>query len=211
MSPSKPVRRITDLQRSAFWIYGVTAMIMREPLGIIVRQTSELGIGHWEVRLGILRVGVILILLARLFLVSGLYFEQVYMQPESGDRYPVRSYAVDFLAGLLQFLVATAASTAVTLQSVRTLTPFSLLVAMFLMVDLLWLGLAALKGYSSLGLIGQQAKLNGLIVAAGGVTLLVAHLAGGDAVFSHEAALSVVTVCALLDIAHQIKRYDQMS
>jgi len=145
-----PPRRITDLQRSAFWIYGVTAMIMRDPLSVIVRQTAELGFGNWEVRLEILRVGVILILLSRLFLVSGLYFEQVYMQPESGDRYPRRSYAVDFLAGLAQFLVATAASTAIALQSVRTLTPFALLVAVFLAVDWLWLGLAALRRFSSL-------------------------------------------------------------
>src|ERR1700753_1349827 len=101
MTASHPVPRITDLQRSAFWIYGVTAMVMREPLGIIVRQIAELGIGNGEVRLEILRVAVLLSLLSRLFLSSGLYFEQVYMQEGAAARYPRSSYAIDFLAGLV--------------------------------------------------------------------------------------------------------------
>jgi hypothetical protein len=204
-------RRITDLQRSAFWIYGVTAMIMREPLGVIVRQTAELGLGNWEVRLEILRVGVILILLSRLFLISGLYFEQVYMQPESGDRYPRRSYAVDFLAGLAQFLVATAASTAIALQSVRTVTPFALLVAIFLAVDWLWLGLAALRRFSSLAMIARQAQSNARMLGAGALALVVARAFGGDAVFNHQVALSVVAILALVDIARQVGRYDELS
>jgi hypothetical protein len=207
----KPVRRVTDLQRSAFWIYGVTAMVMRDPLGVVVRQTAELGLGNWEVRLEILRVAVILILLARLFLVSGIYFEQVYMQPGSADLYPRSSFAVDFLAGLAQFLVATAASTAISLQSIRTLTPFSLLVAIFLAIDWLWLGLAAVRRFSSLPIIARQAQFNARILGAGALALVVSRLVGGDAVFDHQAALSVVALIAVVDIALQIRRYDELS
>lgn len=93
---TRPIRRITDLQRSAFGIYGVTAMLMREPMGLIVRHTSEVGYGNWQVRLEWLRVAVILLLLSRLFLISRLYFEQVFMQPDSADWYRRRSYPSTF-------------------------------------------------------------------------------------------------------------------
>src|SRR4051794_22867351 len=101
-------------------------MVMREPFGLIIRHTTEAGFGNWQVRLELLRVAVILILLARLFLISGLYFESVYMQPDSADRYPRRSYPTDFLAGLAQFLVGAAATTAVGLHTrvAGLFTPF---------------------------------------------------------------------------------------
>ena len=65
------------------------------------------------------------------------------MQPESADNYPRRSYPIDFLAGLLQFLVGAAATTSVGLH-LRIAGEFRPVhvahLALFLTVDLAWLG-----------------------------------------------------------------------
>jgi hypothetical protein len=208
--PAQPVRRVTDLQRSAFWIYGVTAMVMREPLGLIVRHTSEAGLGNWQVRLELLRVAVILLLLSRLFLVSGLYFEQVFMQPESGDRYPLRSYPIDFLAGLMQFLVGAAATTAVAshFRISGVWAPFTLLAALFLLVDMVWLVTAAVRGFSSVPLIALYAKYNGAMLIASVVAWGLAKVAGGDAVLADQSALAVLGVFCAYDISRQVGRYE---
>jgi len=208
--PARPARRITDLQRSAFWIYGVTAMVMREPMGLVVRHLSEAGLGNWQVRLELLRIAVILLLLSRLFLVSGLYFEDVFMQPDSTDRYPRRSYPIDFLAGLLQFLVGAAATTAVGthLRIAGEFAPFTLLAELFLIVDLGWLAIAALRRFSSVARIAHHARVNGEMLVASTMAFGVVRVAGGDAVFADQTALAVLAAFSLYGITRQIQRYE---
>jgi len=196
---SRPLRRISDLQRSAFWIYGVTAMVMREPLGLVIRHISDAGLRNWQVRLELLRIAVILLLLSRLFLFSGLYFEQVFMQPDSAERYPRRSYPIDFLNGLSQFLVATAATTAIGLH-VRIagwFAPFTLLVYVFLLADWIWLAVAKARRFSSAPLIASWAASNAVIVIASAVAGGIALLAGADPVFAGQTALAVIAVITL--------------
>jgi hypothetical protein len=203
-------RRITDLQRSAFWIYGVTAMVMREPFGLVIRHTSEAGLGNWQVRLELLRVVVVLLLLARLFLLSGLYFEIVYMQPDSGERFPRRSYPIDFLAGLKQFLVGAAATTAVGMhyRLGGQYAPFTLLVWLFLLVDIGWLGVAMLRGFSSVPIIRRQAGWNTAILVASFVIRSMARVVDLDPVFADQLALSVIALFCLYSIFLQIRRYE---
>jgi hypothetical protein len=207
---TKPVRRISDLQRSAFWIYGITAMVMREPFGIIVRHSTEAGWGNWQVRLEVLRVLVILLLLSRLFLVSGLYFEQVYMQPDSADRYPKRSYPIDFLAGLKQFLVGAAATTTVAMHQrvAGEFAPFTMLVALFLLVDAGWLAVAKLRGFSAAGLIQKKAVWNAGTLLAAFIAWGVARAAGADAVFADQVALGVLAVACCWDVLQQVRIYE---
>jgi hypothetical protein len=204
------VRRITDLQRSAFWIYGVTAMVMREPMGLVIRHTSEAGFGNWQVRLELLRIVVILLLLSRLFLISGLYFEQVFMQAESADTYPRRSYPIDFLAGLLQFLVGAAATTAIGthLRIAGEFAPFTILAELFLIVDLVWLAVAALRGFSSVTLIARHTKVNSGMVIGSVVAFAAARVAGADAVFADQVALTILAALSVYGITRQIKRYE---
>jgi hypothetical protein len=208
--PARPVRRITDLQRSAFWIYGITAMVMREPFGLVVRHTTEAGLGDWQVRLELLRVAVILLLLARLFLLSGLYFEIVYMQPESADHFPRRSYPIDFLAGLQQFLVGAAATTTIGLhyRLEGQYSPFTLLVWLFLLLDIGWLAIAMLRGFSSVPLIRRQAGWNTAILLGSIVTRSMARVVDLDAVFADQLALSVTAVVCLGSILMLIHRYE---
>lgn len=207
---SRPVRRIPDLQRSAFWIYGVTAMVMREPLSLIIRHISSDGLRNWQVRLELLRMAVILLLLSRLFLFSGQYFERVFMQPDSAERYPRRSYPIDFLNGLSQFLIATAATTVIGLH-VRIagwFAPFTLLAYVFLLADWIWLAIAKARRFTSVPLIASWAGSNAVIVIASAVASGIALLAGADPVFAGQTALVVIALLTLWRIFRLIQAFE---
>ena len=185
-------------------------MVMREPLGLAVRHLSEAGLGNWQVRLELLRIAVILLLLSRLFLVSGLYFEEVFMQPDSADRFPRRSYPIDFLAGLTQFLVGAAATTVVDthLRIAGEFAAFTLLAELFLIVDLGWLAIAALRRFSSVARIAHHTKVNGEMLIASMAAFGLVRIAGGDPVFADQTALTVLAGFSVFGITRQIRRYE---
>jgi hypothetical protein len=205
-------RRLTDLQRSAFWIYGVTAMVMREPFGTTIRHATENGLDNWQVELELLRMIVILLLLARLFLSSGLYFETVYMQANSSQLYPGRSYPTDFLAGLGQFLVGAAATTVIATHSRihQVLSPFTVVIAAFLLMDAVWLAVALGRRFSSLRLIRVQAGGNLVLLLITAGVGAVCRLAGKDSVFAEQAMLTVVAIGTAAGIASQIRTYETL-
>jgi hypothetical protein len=211
-SAASASRRLTDLQRSAFWIYGVTAMVMREPFGTVIRHATENGLRDWQFHLELLRVIVILLLLARLFLSSGLYFETVYMQANSSQLYPRRSYPTDFLAGLGQFLVGAAATTVIATHS-RThqvLSAFTIVIAVFLPLDAVWLIVALVRRFSSVRLIRSQAGANCALLLIAASVGGICGAAGNDAVFAEQAMLAVVAVGATAGIATQIRTYENL-
>jgi hypothetical protein len=205
-----PVRRISDLQRSAFWIYGVTGLVMRDPLGLVIRHISDAGIRNGQVRLEVLRIAVILLLISRLFLFSGLYFDQVFMRPESGDRFPRRSYPIDFLNGLSQFLVAAAATTVIGLHSLIAgwFSPFTLLVYVFLLADWIWLAIAKLRRFSSLPLIAGYVVSSAVIVFSSAVAGGIALATGAGAVVAGEAALLVIAAITLWRILKLVQAFE---
>jgi len=212
MAQTSSPRRVTDLERSAFWIYGVTAMVMREPISSVVSHSVQAGFGNWQVRLELLRLGMVLLILSRLFLSAGLYFERVYMHSGASDLYPKRSYPVDFLAGLVQFLAAVAVATSIALHS-RTsagYSPFLLLVALSLIVDWFWLATSALRASSSVGLITRAAWVNTGTLITGMLVFRIARLAGLDPVFSEQTALIVLAVVMLVDLAFGITSYEAL-
>lgn len=209
-SPSPSARRISDIHRSAFWIYGVTAMVLREPLGLVIRRFSDPGIADPQVRLELLRLAVVLLLMARLFLFSGLYFDQVFMQPASADRFPRRSYPIDFLNGLLQFLVITAASTVIGLHSrlIGWLSPLTFLVYVFLLADWLWLAIAKIRRFSSVPLISRYAVSNAIIVIVSAIAGGIALAAGSSAVVAGGTALLVIAAITLWRIFRLIQAFE---
>jgi len=113
MSGSSGPARIADLHKSAFWIYGITAMVMREPVAMVVRHAASAGVTDPDVRAELLRTIVVLGMMSRLFLAAGLYFDEVYLRPDSASRFVRRSYPIDFMAGMLHFLLAMGASTVI--------------------------------------------------------------------------------------------------
>jgi hypothetical protein len=198
--------RISDFHKSAFWIYGVTAMVMREPFATVIRHTSAAGLADWQVRLELLRVVVVLMLMARLFLASGLYFDEVYLQEGSAGRFPRRSYPVDFLAGLMQFLTIVAGSTVVALhdRSRWGLSVFAILVAAFLLFDAVWIALSKVLGFSTTREIAGRATF-------GSAALTIAVLAGMaslDAVLAEQTAFACLLVLTLFDMTKLVREYD---
>jgi hypothetical protein len=154
MSSSQPAqqvpRKLPDLHRSAFWIYGATATVMREPMGAVLRHAFEAGMHDWQARLEVLRLAIVILVLSRLFLVVGLYFEMVFMQPDASVRYPRRSYPVDFLTGIMHFMAGAALTTVMSnhLRMPGGLAMFSWILIAFFSIDILWFGVAVARRFS---------------------------------------------------------------
>ncbi|GEM_PF-3925879 len=191
---------VTTLERSAFWIYGVTAMILREPLGIVLRHGSTAGWSDPVVRLEVLRTVLVLVLLSRLFLGAGLHFENVYMKADAGELYPRRNYPVDFLTGMLQLLIGVAASTAIALHT-GTSGPsmFGMLAGAVLLSDAGWLLLAGALRYSALPRMARRAAVGTAIAAAGALAAALTQ--------SEMAALGVLLLLAALDMSTLVGEY----
>ena len=200
--------RISDLHKSAFWIYGVTAMVMREPFATVIRHTASAGLGDWQVRLELIRVAIVLMLMARIFLASGLYFDEVYLREDSTVRFPSRSYPVDFLAGLMQFLIIVGASTVVALHSRSRLgiSVFTLLVLAFLLFDAVWIGLSMLLRLSTTKEVARRATFGGAALTAAVWTGF--RVAGRDAVFADQAAFICLMALTAVEMARLVRQYD---
>lgn len=195
--------RVSDLHKSAFWIYGVTAMVMREPLANVIRHTAASGLGSYEVQVELLRVMAILALMSRLFLASGLYFDEVHLRPEASALYARRSYPVDFLAGLLQFLLLVGASTAIALA-----WPFAAMVGAFLLFENFWCAISAMTGLSTASRVSQMARGGRLAFLVCGLIYLAAAGAG-LAQISQILPLVVLLALTFLETARLVRAYDR--
>jgi hypothetical protein len=194
--PSTPAARVPDLHKSAFWIYGVTAMVMREPLATVLRHGASSGWNDPAVHLESLRALIVLAMLSRQFLAAGIYFDRVYLQPEAAERYPRRNYPFDFLFGMGELLLAVGASTVVGIGSAT----FDVLTALILLADPLWLLLSRLLNYATLGKIAPGATFNGLtLLIVAPVTVVVGEAAG------YTALLLATT----LHMARLVSTYDK--
>jgi hypothetical protein len=164
---------VADLHKSAFWIYGVTAMIMREPLAVGIRRTAESGIGGAGVADELLRVAAVFAVLSRFFLAEGLFFDEVHLRQGSGAQYPRRSYPLDFLFGMVQLVLAVGASTAI--QAPQS---FAVMIGAFLLFDNIWLAVSACMRLSTLGRIGHAARAGRLAFLICGATWAACNAAG---------------------------------
>lgn len=193
MTP-KPAARIPDLHRSAFWIYGITATVMKDPFGVVLRHAAAAGWHDPAVIQETMRALIVLALMARQFLSAGIYFDIVYLEPESADRFPRRNYPFDFLFGLTELLMAVA-------NSMIIATPnffFDVITGLHLIWESVWLLASAIAGYSTIRTIAGGAK-----VTAG---LFVVFAAAR--VFSTETtALAVLLVLCSLHIGYMIYHY----
>jgi len=153
MSGSIGPARIADLHKSAFWIYGITAMVMREPVALVVRHAASAGVTNSDVQAELLRTVIVLGMMSRLFLAAGLYFDEVYLRPDSASRFIRRSYPIDFMAGMLHFLLAMGASTVIA----GAPAAYAAMVAIyFLFEPVRWAAAAAMR-YSAASLLAGPA------------------------------------------------------
>lgn len=209
MTQSPPPARIPDSHKNAFWIYGVTAMVMREPLGVVVRSVSTDGIANRAVQVECLRLAVILLILSRQFLTAGTFFDRVYLGPDSAEKFPRRSYPLDFLTRLMEMLVAVAMATAVGLEAFPQggLTPFTILTGILLLLEGVWLLVARVARYSTVGEIAPTARANAVAFLLSALLYVAARASrfrpdAADIVF-----LSVVVLFSAFQLAGQIRSY----
>lgn len=209
MPEPPPPTRIPDSHKSAFWIWGVTAMIMREPLAVLVRLISNEGIATQSTQLACLRAGLILMILSRQFLAAGIYFDRVYLLPDSATRFPSRNYPLDFITRLIEMLVAVAASTAVALDSPSPggLSPFLILTGVMLLLESVWLLAARAANYSTVSEIapGARANLHAFLLCS--VLYFSSRAAGSGVRQTEMLVLFAVLLFTGYQLAGQVRAY----
>lgn|SRR6185312_3746783 len=183
---------------------------MREPIGVVLRHAFEAGFHDWQVRLEVLRLAIVILVLSRLFLVIGLYFEMVFMQPDAAVRYPRRSYPVDFLTGLLHFMTGAALTTVMSnhLRMAGGMSMFSWILVAFLSIDILWLGVAGARGFSAKPVIAGHAKVNAGMLGICAVVWVAVRMLGQDTVFADQSALFVLAGITVVGILREIRVYE---
>lgn len=204
-----PAPRVPDSHKNAFWIYGVTAMILREPLSIVTRDVTAKGLSEHAVQMECLRMLAVLLVLSRQFLSAGVYFDRVYLQPDSAAKFPRRSYPLDFLTRLVDLLAAVAASTVVgtNIFSFAALTPFVLVVALLFVLDAVWLAAAKAAQFSTVTALSLPAR------ASMGVFALCAAIYAGARISNiapetiDATLLLVIVVSTMIQLGSQIRAY----
>jgi hypothetical protein len=193
---AKTAARIPDLHRSAFWIYGITATVMKDPFGVVLRHASTAGWGDAAVQEECLRALVVLILMARQFLAAGMYFDRVYLAPESAEQFPLRNYPFDFLFGLTELLTAVANSMIVAVPNLF----FDVLCALNLLWETVWLAASKAAGYSTLRMIFPGAQVTAGIFAISAAARLLA---------GETAAMAVLFMLCSTHIGWMISHYNR--
>lgn len=168
MLPKTVAVRIPDLHRSAFWIYGITATVMKDPFGVVLRHAAITGWVDPSVQEEGLRSLVVLTLMARQFLAAGIYFDRAYLAPESAEQFPRRNYPFDFLFGLTELLTVVAASMIVAVPN----RFFDVLAIGSLIWETVWLAASKLARYSTPRLIAREAQITASIFTAAVITRL---------------------------------------
>ena len=191
---SSPAPRVPDLHKSAFWIYGVTAMVMREPLSIVLHHAVTAGWADPTVVREGLRTLIVLLLMSKQFLASGIYFDRVYIQPESAERFPRRSYPTDFLFGMAALLVAVGASTVIGSPPPM----FDRVAGAMLLSNAVWIAVSKVASYSTVARIAPAAISDIVTLAVFAASLLV---------FGEAAGYVVLLLLLLGQIAHLIRNY----
>lgn len=201
-------QRIPDSHKQAFWIYGVTAMIMREPLSVAVHGLAAGGMSA-RAQLEVLRVLIVFAFLTSQFLAAGVFFDRVYLRPDSAERFARRSYPVDFLTRLIEVLVAVAASTAVGIHSrhLGGLSPFAMVTAVLLLVQPIWLVLARSLGYSTVSELMPGARSAAVAFLAADAVFMTLRVLGLGSGWTEAGALGVVLALVLVRLARQIQTY----
>ncbi len=197
MSEQPTASRVPDFHKSAFWIYGVTAMVMREPLAIVLRHAATAGWADQGVQMEAARSLIVWLLLSRQFTVAGIYFDHVYVQSDSAARFPQRSYPVDFMLGVVALLVSVGASTIVGVSGPL----FDVLVGLTLLWDLLWLAFAKALGHSTARFIAPAAIFNLGVLA---VFLAVREF------FGPLAGYGALVLCGSIQMARLFANYNRL-
>jgi hypothetical protein len=95
------------IHTQSFWVYGViVGLAIREALSRtipgIVSSNPDPG---WFVRLETWRLLIFLTMIIRFYLGSSLFFNKAYIDPVSSPKFQKKSYGLDFICGLVIFMI----------------------------------------------------------------------------------------------------------
>lgn len=176
------------LHSHAFYLYGVVvALAIREVLlrvgtHAFVPVAGE-QVESWKIHLEALRLVLFLIAITCFYFGSGVFFDKVYINPDTAREFQKKNYGLDFTIGLIHFLIFFAWSLTITNHSRNGwgLSPFFGFLSAIFLYDLVWL--IANVRYDSLQEIKLWAFMSALVFFVGAVGFFVARsLLNNDAV-----------------------------
>lgn len=195
------------LHPQAAWLNGiVVALAIREGLTQVVPHlTTAAHDFNWATELQIARVFLFLITIIRFYLGSILYFDAVHVREETAKQYVRKSYGLDFLVGLLHFIMFFAWATTISDVGHRelpsTLSHFETVGAAILLFDLVWLAVNA--RYDTPRAILPWTIINVVTVLICVAIVFVPY--GADAVLREQLSIAVVGTIGLIDISGTLK------
>ena len=192
------------LHEHAFWLYGVIAgLAIEEALGSVIphlfTRAEVSGGASQDTKLlfaAFFRLAVFLIVIIRFYVGSALFFESAHIHVPEHARESKRSYALDFVTGLIHFLLFFIWAFSIDVHT-KGLRWFPALLALILLYDVLWVLIYLLKGLDKHPLVTFWTMINALTLLLAG--LLYAWLRRQPLV-AEQVAFIVVIVASLVDL-----------
>lgn len=200
-----------QLHKDAFWVYGViVGLAIREVLSHVVPDFISRGWTDWWVQLEVWRSLVFVLIVIQFYLGSSLYFSKVYFRRQSATQFVKRSYPIDFLCGLVHFLVFFVWSiTSYHVERARNeVSYFTIALAVVLLYDNVWYIASELANLDTTNEIKPWRDTNHLAFIACLVVYLLVRLAFGmDPVFTEHMILYPAAILGAWDLLKILSGY----
>jgi len=189
----------------------VVGLAIREPLVTVIPRLMPQKLPDWQMQLEVWRLVVFLLVIIRFYLGSALYFAEVYGQTDAARSCGKRSYFVDFLGSLLQFLLffAWAITVAQHDRYKGEISYFTVILWAILLYDNVWY-CASLFGDTK-DAIRPRRDINNLTLILCLLTCVGARLAGRDQVFAEHLMFFPALFFSVKDLRGMLGRYEQLA
>jgi hypothetical protein len=157
----------------AFWVYGViVGLAIREALVKVLAAPLSSSATPHDMLLNAFRLLIFLGMIIRFYLGSAIYFEEVYCGPNALVAYPTKNYGIDFLLGLIHFILFFGWSETITSPDrfAHGLSSYLFTLGVILLYDFVWWAICF--KYSTCRTIRVWAVLNGATVLVSYLVLL---------------------------------------
>jgi hypothetical protein len=167
---------VPALLRNAFWAYGVIlALAVREVLTGVSNSVFARHIFDPTVQLEVWRSLIFILMIVRYYMGVNLYFDEVYFDPAGRTRFQKTSYPIDFISGLVLFLIFFVAAVTLTHHDLilKVFPAFLFDLILIKLYSMIWFGAARLSKLDTAVRVGQWMNYNNACVV---VTCLVYFL-----------------------------------
>jgi hypothetical protein len=204
MSQETALSREERLSRHALWLYGVI-------VGLAIKHALESVLIHfyvppdarrWPILLEATRLFVFLLMIIRFYLGGIVYFEKVYGSPDSANKYPDRTFSLDFMFGTIHYLFFFALAGSINAYEFHPKF-FAIILSVILLYDLAWLWSSRHK--STLRRIKLWAFINLVTFVLAAVLYLVMAFFQFNYAVSQQIACLPVILASFVDLAEVLK------